>query len=167
MSVSRIGLIVFVLLILIGGIFLLTAPSRPGPVTQPLAYSHKLHAGDNQIPCLYCHGNARRSAVAGVPSLSRCLGCHRGLKKDTPAIKTLKAHWKKQQPIRWNKVYDQPDFVRFSHKRHVAKGIACQTCHGEVQTMEQVREAVNLNMDRCSTCHIKHQASIDCLTCHK
>lgn len=167
MSVSRIAFMVVVLLILIGGIALLTGSGSPEAVVQPLAFSHKLHAGENRIPCLYCHGNARRAAVAGIPSLSRCLGCHRSIKSDATAIETLKSYWKKQQPIRWIKVYDQPDFVHFSHKRHLRKGIGCQTCHGEVETMEEIREAVVLNMDRCSTCHIKHQASIDCLTCHK
>jgi hypothetical protein len=167
MLISRLALLGTVIVVLVAAVLLLTASRPPVVVEQPLPFSHKLHAGENQIPCLYCHGEARRSAIAGVPAVSRCIGCHRGLKVDTPAIQTLKAHWEHQQPIPWVKVYDQPDFVRFSHKRHVLRGITCQTCHGEVQTMEQVRETVILNMDRCVTCHLQHQASIDCLVCHK
>jgi hypothetical protein len=167
MNALRIGSIALALVVLIGGVILLTASGRQGDVEQPIAFSHKKHVSDNQIPCLYCHGNARRSAVAGIPSVQRCMGCHRGLKVNTSEIKKLKLFWKRREPIRWIRVYDQPDFVHFSHKRHVRKGIACQTCHGEVRAMEQVRKAVVLNMDRCIDCHLKNQASIDCVTCHK
>ncbi len=160
--------VVLMITALIGGGVLLTAAGTQPLTRQPLAFSHQMHATDNQIPCLYCHGNARRSAVAGVPALQRCMGCHRGLKiDDTPDIQKLKAHWQRQEPIRWVRVFDQPDFVRFSHKRHVQQGIACQKCHGPVQTMTQVRDTVRLNMDRCIDCHLERRASIDCLTCHK
>ena len=168
MRLSRIGGLLLILVLLTAAVLLLTASGRQRMVKQPIAFSHKLHAGDNRIPCLYCHGNARRSAVAGIPSVKRCMGCHRSLKgKETSEIKKLKAYWQQKAPIPWLRIYDQPDFVRFSHKRHVRKGIACQTCHGEVQKMVQVHQAVTLNMDRCVSCHMQYRASIDCLVCHK
>lgn len=159
-----------VLLLAGGGVLLLTALGRGKAVEQPIPFSHKIHAGQNQIPCLYCHTAARRSAVAGIPSVQRCMSCHRSLTaeiSEKPGVKKLKEYWEKEKPLPWVKVYDQPDFVRFSHKRHVLKGIECQECHGQVEQMEQIVEAVTLNMDRCVTCHMERKASIDCWTCHK
>ncbi len=134
---------------------------------QPIAFSHKVHAGDNKIPCLYCHANARRSPVAGIPSVHLCMGCHKITAADKPEVKKLHEYWNGKRPIPWTKVYDQPDFVHFSHQRHVLKGIACENCHGPVGTMERVREAVTLDMDACVTCHMERRASIDCVACHK
>jgi len=44
---------------------------------QPISYSHRLHAGDLQLACLYCHSNAEKGRYAGVPSPSVCMNCHR------------------------------------------------------------------------------------------
>jgi len=137
----------------------------PAPV-QPIAFSHKLHAGDNHIPCQYCHSGARRSPVAGVPSLERCLGCHRITAYDKPEIEKLAARVEKKQPLAWIKVTDVPDFVRFNHRPHVRAGVACQECHGPVETMERVRRVSSLEMGWCLDCHRRRQASTDCLVCH-
>jgi hypothetical protein len=137
-----------------------------GP-TQPIAFSHKIHAGDNQIGCLYCHTYARRSTVAGVPSVQLCMGCHRNVGQDKPEVQKLAAYWDQRVSIPWARVYDMPDFVYFSHKRHVLKKIPCQECHGPVQTMSTVKRVGTLDMARCVNCHVKNRASIDCLTCHK
>lgn len=134
---------------------------------QPIAFSHKIHAGDYQIPCLYCHTNARRSPVAGIPSVQLCMGCHKITAADRPEVQKLHGYWNRKEPIPWVKVYDQPDFVHFSHMSHVQAGIACQECHGPVETMDRIREAVILTMDRCVACHQRRQASLDCATCHK
>jgi hypothetical protein len=168
----RIVVIVLLLVAAGVGVIFLTGSGRGNAVEQPIAFSHKIHAGQNQIPCLYCHANARRSAVAGVPSVQRCMSCHRSLAadKDTadkPGIEKLKEYWEKEEPIPWVRVYDQPDFVRFSHKRHVLKEITCETCHGPVETMDQIEAVVILNMDRCVSCHMERRASIDCWTCHR
>jgi hypothetical protein len=149
------------------GVFLATAPGRPKSPEQPTAFSHKIHADDNQISCLYCHVNARRSIVAGIPSVQRCISCHQNIPGDKPGIEKLQAYWERKEPIPWIKVHDQPDFVHFSHKRHVLKEIACERCHGSVETMDVVREEVILNMDRCVACHMERKANIDCLGCHK
>ncbi|MFQ5802950.1 MAG: cytochrome c3 family protein [Candidatus Methylomirabilales bacterium] len=146
---------------------LVTVPGRPKSPEQPIGFSHKIHAGDNQIPCLYCHVNARRSIVAGIPSVQRCIGCHESIPGDRPGIQRLQAYWNRKEPIPWIKVYDQPDFVHFSHKRHILKGIACERCHGSVEAMDVVREAVTLDMDRCVACHMEREANIDCWGCHK
>ncbi|MFQ5682201.1 MAG: cytochrome c3 family protein [Candidatus Binatia bacterium] len=135
--------------------------------TQPIAFSHKIHAGDNKIPCQYCHVNARRSSVAGIPTVARCMGCHKITAAKKPEIKKLKGYWDKKAAIVWSKVTRVPDFVFFEHWPHVRAGLHCQTCHGQVESMEKVRQAKELSMSECVTCHRQKKASIDCLTCHR
>lgn len=140
---------------------------------QPILFSHKIHAGDNQIPCLYCHIGADKGPVATVPAVQTCMGCHKLVATGKPEIQKLTQYWNNKQPIPWIKVNDVPDHVRFVHKRHVDAGIACQTCHGPIETMDQVRLAHTLNMGFCVSCHKSrlnephNPTSLDCATCHK
>lgn len=164
---AMVGLVAFI------GIFVgyyANAMFFPGtsPV-QPIAFSHRIHAGDNQIPCLYCHVQARRSISAGVPSVNKCMGCHAEVATDRPQIRLLAKYWESKQPIPWIKVHDLPDFVHFTHKRHVAAGIECQTCHGPVETMDVVSREAPLKMGLCLNCHRDNevQHGTDCWTCHK
>src|SRR3989338_10956772 len=143
-----------VISLLVIGAILFTAYGRVNGPEQPIKFSHKIHAGDFKIACEYCHSYARRSTVAGVPSVARCMGCHKVTALDKPEVKKLADYWNRKEAIPWVKIFDQPDFVYFSHEPHVLKGIACQICHGPVERMEQVREAVVLNMERCVTCHM-------------
>ena len=153
--------------LVIGAILFIATNGRARAPEQPIKFSHRIHAGDFKIPCEYCHSYTRRSTVAGIPSVERCMGCHKVTALDKPEVKKLADFWNRKEPIPWVKVFDQPDFVYFSHAPHVSKGIACQSCHGPVETMEKVTEAVVLNMERCVTCHMERKASIDCWTCHK
>jgi hypothetical protein len=151
---------------------------------QPIAYSHKLHAGELGIDCEYCHSGARRSIHAGVPETRTCMNCHANIKSEgREELEKLIDFWEKGEPIPWKKVHDLPDFVYFSHKRHVRGGVACQECHGEVQKNMTVAKRVNtLEMGWCLDCHRDHpkvdetyganaqlrRAELkDCLTCHK
>ena len=134
---------------------------------QPIAFSHKIHAGDNKIECLYCHSGARRSTVSGIPSVQLCMGCHKLVAASKPEIVRLRGYWDKKLPIRWTKVVWEPDYVFFNHSPHVARGIRCQECHGPIETMTEVRLDHTLNMDRCVACHRRERASIDCYTCHR
>lgn len=134
---------------------------------QPIDFNHKVHAGTYQISCLYCHANARRSPVAGIPSAQLCMGCHKITAADRPEIRKLQGYWDRKEPIAWVKIFGQPDFVAFSHVAHVRAHVACEQCHGPIQTMDRVYRAVDLTMDRCLSCHRDRQASIDCVTCHK
>jgi hypothetical protein len=136
---------------------------------QPIDFNHKIHAGDNSIPCMYCHIQARRSPAAGVPSVNKCVNCHRIVAKDRPQIRKLMEYWAAQQPIPWVKVHDLPDFVYFPHKRHVQAGVECQTCHGPVETMVRVERLAPMKMGWCLNCHKDHavQNGLDCWTCHK
>ena len=157
-----------------------------GP-TQPILFSHKIHAGDNQIPCEYCHSYVSESAVPGIPSVKKCMGCHsyvsgRDVDYETDSGKTInikneiekvRRYWEQQKPIPWVKVTSMPDYVHFNHKRHIKKGIECHNCHGDVENMDVVYKAKSLKMGFCLECHEKsaddeyHLTQLrDCLTCH-
>lgn len=151
---------------------------------QPIEFPHNLHAGTLNIQCEYCHSTARRSIHAGVPPTEVCMNCHKMVDSTgRPELEKLKEYWESGQPIPWKKVHDLPDFVYFSHKRHVLAGVQCQECHGQVQKDFTVARRVNtLLMGWCLRCHETHpsvdtnygaQASLrrtelkDCWTCHK
>lgn len=164
---TRVGIILLALVIFItigGSSFFRSGKKAP---EQPIDFSHKIHAGDYQIPCLYCHANARRSPVAGIPSVQHCMGCHKITAANKPDVQKLKGYWDRKEQIPWVKIFGQPDFVAFSHVAHVRAHVACENCHGLIQSMERVHRAVNLTMDQCLACHRDRQASIDCITCHK
>lgn len=135
---------------------------------QPIPYDHSLHAGKYQIPCMYCHTNADKSKNASVPSGNICMNCHVGIGGDKPWIKAIQKAYNSGTSIQWVKVHMLPDFVQFNHKRHVAKGVACQTCHGPVQEMKEVYQFTDLSMGWCVNCHRKpeYNAPTQCTTCH-
>jgi len=122
-------------------------------VPQPIPYSHALHAGTLKIDCQYCHSGATRSRHAGVPAVSVCMNCHSVTKTDRPAIQQLAALHKSGAPLAWNRVHAMPDHVFFDHRPHVSSGVACQTCHGEVQTMSSVSLKMSMRMGNCLGCH--------------
>ncbi len=133
---------------------------------QPIPFSHKIHAGDNQVPCLYCHVNVDKGRHATVPSLNVCMNCHSVVKTDSPWIKKLREHYDNNKPIEWAKVHDQPDFVYFNHRPHIAKGFDCAACHGDVKQMEKVEQVKSLNMGFCVDCHKKNEGPLSCYSCH-
>jgi len=146
--------------------------------TQPIAFSHRLHAGTLQVPCLYCHGGADKSRVAGIPSVELCMNCHRVTKTESPQIQKLTEIYKSGQPLAWVRIHTLPDHVTFDHRPHVNGGIACQTCHGEVQTMEVVSRQMSMRMSNCLGCHRDpaaalpkdspiHRAAEHCSACHR
>ena len=146
---------------------------------QPIHYSHKIHAGANQIECKYCHSSARVSKHSGIPSLNVCMNCHEyiaeyngeedlenGYTRDfyTNEIKKLYSAvgWDEEnqvytgntKPVKWIRIHNLPDFVYFNHAQHaqVAK-IECQTCHGPVEEMEIMYQYSPLTMGWCIDCH--------------
>lgn len=120
---------------------------------QPIPYSHRLHAGVLKIPCQYCHAGVLRSRLAGIPSVEKCMNCHRVTKTESPHIRTLAALYETGRPLAWARVHALPDHVYFDHRPHVGAGILCQTCHGEVQNMEVLSQEVALRMGNCLGCH--------------
>jgi hypothetical protein len=161
---------------------------------QPIAYSHRLHAGELGIDCQYCHTGAERSRYAGVPAVSTCMNCHKYITATWGAVQEedKKAAAEKRppqkinspeiaklhtdKPIAWNRIHNLPDFAYFDHRPHVAAGVKCQTCHGAVETMDKVRQVSPLSMGWCVNCHRQVNqtgvagkavhAPIDCTTCH-
>jgi mono/diheme cytochrome c family protein len=134
---------------------------------QPIEFSHVVHAGSYRIDCQYCHADARRSVYAGLPSVERCMGCHKIVAaQGNPQIQKLQAAWNGKQPIAWVRIHKLPGFVYFPHKRHIAQGVACQECHGPVERMQRVAQIAPLSMGWCVGCHAERQAPLDCVACH-
>jgi nitrate reductase gamma subunit len=176
---------------------------------QPIAFSHRLHGGELQMSCLYCHADAENGRHAGIASAGVCMNCHRFV---TAPLRDVRAEFERAKeekrppqtvvspelaklyaalalddklqpdptrtatPIRWVKVHNLPSFTHFDHRAHVNAGVACQKCHGPVETMERVRQAEDLSMGWCIQCHRdasengvagrQVRASNDCSTCH-
>jgi hypothetical protein len=143
------------------------------------------------MDCGHCHSDARRSEYAGLPSVTRCMGCHKITAADKPEIKKLAEYMTNGQPIPWRRVYKVPEFTYFPHKAHVRVGLACQECHGPVETMTTAAGATGprlsndllrlaglrpasptLTMGWCIECHREQNAKrgmnapLDCVTCH-
>lgn len=125
---------------------------------QPIKFSHKIHAGENKINCLYCHSSATESRYASIPSTELCLNCHNVIRygTNTAEVEIDKIHKAVEdgKSIQWVKVYNLPDHVFFSHAQHVKVGkIDCEKCHGDVQNMGRIQQVVDLSMGWCMDCH--------------
>jgi mono/diheme cytochrome c family protein len=139
------------------------------PPAQPIEFSHVVHAGSYRIDCQYCHAGARRSSFAGLPSVERCMGCHKIVAaQGNPQVQRLQEHWNARQPIPWVRIHKVPGYVYFPHKRHIAAGLACGECHGPVERMQRVAQVSPLSMGWCIECHSRNQpnAPLDCVVCH-
>jgi len=163
----------------------------PGAPRQPIFFSHLIHAGSYRIDCQYCHPDARRSSYAGLPSVEKCMGCHKIIgAQDNPEIRKIHGYWERREPIRWVRIFRVPEFTFFAHKPHVQAGVDCQRCHGPIAQMRVVgantgpsiandlqnliglRPASRpLSMGWCIDCHREQSAKgrrapLDCVTCH-
>jgi mono/diheme cytochrome c family protein len=152
---------------------------------QPIHYSHRIHAGDNEINCKYCHSSARVSKHAGIPSLNVCMNCHKNIAEvaestATPEYskafydeqiqklytavgwdKSTQSYTGKTEPVKWVRIHNLPDFVYFNHSQHVTvAGIECQTCHGPVETYEIQKQFAPLTMGWCINCHRKTEVKM-------
>ena len=120
---------------------------------QPVLFSHRHHAGELHIDCRNCHATVEESAFAGMPSTHTCLACHSQLFADTPMIRPLLESRSRGVPLRWSVVLRLPSHVYFNHSIHVAKGVACFTCHGDVGAMALTAGAQPITMRWCLDCH--------------
>ncbi|MEZ0483050.1 c-type cytochrome [Fibrella aquatica] len=127
---------------------------------QPIAYSHKLHAGQYKIDCNYCHTGVNKGKSAHIPSANICMNCHGVIKKESPEIQKIYAAIEQNKPIEWIRVHNLPDLAYFNHSQHVNVGnVECQTCHGEIQKMEVVEQRSSLTMGWCIDCHRKTEVN--------
>jgi len=128
--------------------------------TQPIPFSHKIHAGTNQIDCNYCHTGVRKSRSANIPSANICMNCHNSILTESPQIQKIKAAVDNNEPIEWTRIHNLPDLAYFNHAQHVkVGGVECQTCHGEIQEMEVVQQQSLLTMGWCIDCHRKTEVN--------
>ncbi|MFD1871555.1 cytochrome c3 family protein [Hymenobacter bucti] len=122
--------------------------------TQPIAFSHKLHAGENNINCAYCHTSVYKAKSANIPSANICMNCHSQIKTESPEIKKIYRAIERKQPVQWVRIHNLPDLAYFNHSQHTqVGGIQCQTCHGPIQNMEVVYQYSALTMGWCINCH--------------
>lgn len=127
---------------------------------QPVPFSHALHAGEMGLDCRYCHNTVERAADAAVPPTATCLNCLSQIALDSPKLVPVRQSYASAdpedpagKPIQWVRVHDLPNFVYFDHSAHVARGVSCVSCHGRVDTMEQIYQAKRLSMGWCLECH--------------
>ena len=163
---------------LVYGFFMQVGVDQGYQPIQPIHYSHKIHAGDNQIECKYCHSSARVSKHSGIPSLNVCMNCHKSISEvaettateeyskefyDGEIQKLYKAvgwdpntqsYTGETEPVRWVRIHNLPDFAYFNHSQHVSvAGVECQKCHGPVEEMEILYQHAPLTMGWCIDCH--------------
>ena len=122
--------------------------------TQPIAFSHKIHAGQYEIDCNYCHTGVNISKSANIPAVNICMNCHGVINTDKPEIQKILTAYEENRPIEWVRVHNLPDLSYFNHSQHVAVGgIECNTCHGPIEEMEVVYQYSELTMGWCINCH--------------
>ena len=152
---------------LIEGLFTIGVQEGYAP-TQPIAYSHKVHAGQFEIDCNYCHTGVRIGKNANIPSANICMNCHGEIREGTNTGTTeiakiyaaldydpdTRKYGPNSKPIEWVRVHNLPDLAYFNHSQHVKVGnIECETCHGEIKEMEVVGQHAQLTMGWCISCH--------------
>src|SRR3972149_10971851 len=131
---ASVGVLALTLLAIALFFALSTRGQAAGPA-QPIAFNHQVHADQYKIDCQYCHADARRSEYAGIPSVSRCMGCHKITAADRPEVQKLAGFFNKNEPIPWIRIFKVPEYVYFPHKAHARANVKCQTCHGPAAKM--------------------------------
>ena len=122
--------------------------------THPIAFSHKIHAGQYEIDCNYCHTGVNISKSANIPAVNICMNCHGVINTDKPEIQKILTAYEENRPIEWVRVHNLPDLAYFNHSQHVAVGgIECNTCHGPIEEMDVVYQYSELTMGWCINCH--------------
>lgn len=120
---------------------------------QPVPFSHDHHTAGLGLDCRYCHTSVEESSFAGIPPTQTCMNCHSQIWTNAEILEPVRASWRSGEPIEWRRVHDLPDFVYFNHSIHVARGVACETCHGPVNEMPLMYQASSLQMEWCLDCH--------------
>ncbi len=144
---------------------------RASARSQPFPYNHSIHI-QNGISCLYCHTGALRGQSATLPTVGKCQGCHANMDSDTPELQAWADFIVDNPTVEWVPVAIQPDFVYFTHRPHLAAGLNCEQCHGDVSQMTTAKPQPHQDMGWCLDCHKelapeKVTKLTDCATCHK
>lgn len=120
---------------------------------QPVPFSHEHHVKGLGIDCRYCHTSVEDSHFAGIPATKTCMTCHSQVWTNTEVLRPVRESWATNTPLEWNRVHDLADFAYFNHSIHVAKGVGCSTCHGQVDRMPLMWQHAPLTMSWCLDCH--------------
>jgi hypothetical protein len=121
--------------------------------TQPVPFSHALHAGELGMDCRYCHNTVEKAARAAVPPTQTCMNCHSSIRKQSEKLLPVRQSYASGMPVPWVRVHDLPDYVYFNHSAHVSRGVGCVSCHGRIDKMDVVYQAEPLTMGWCLNCH--------------
>lgn len=132
--------------------------------TQPIPFSHKIHAGELKMDCRYCHTSVEKGAHAAIPPTATCINCHSPAGPDgvtqlaaihptSDKLAPLHESWETEESVPWIRIHRLPDYVFFNHSAHVTRGVSCVTCHGRIDTMDKVYQAKELSMAWCIDCH--------------
>ncbi len=121
--------------------------------TQPVPFSHALHAGELGMDCRYCHNTVERASHAAVPATQTCMNCHTQIMPESPKLAPVHASYETGLPIEWTRVHHLPDYSYFSHSAHVNRGVGCVSCHGRIDQMPVVYQSKPLSMGFCLNCH--------------
>jgi hypothetical protein len=122
------------------------------PIQQPVPFSHEHHVGGLGIDCRYCHTSVENSSFAGIPPTKTCMNCHSQIWTNAQMLEPVRESFRTDRSIRWIRVHDLPDYVYFNHSIHVAKGVGCTTCHGQVNKMPLLWQQESLQMSWCLDC---------------
>jgi hypothetical protein len=120
---------------------------------QPVPFSHQHHVAECGIDCRYCHSSVEKSSFAGIPPTQTCMNCHSQLWTESPVLEPVRASYREDKPLVWNRVNDVPDFAYFYHNIHIQRGVACATCHGDMAEMPLTWKYATLYMEWCLECH--------------
>jgi len=123
------------------------------PMSQPVPFSHRHHYSGLGIDCRYCHASVETSNYAGMPATETCMSCHSQIWRENPLLEPVRASYATGVGLRWNRVYDLPNYVYFDHSIHVKKGVGCSECHGRVDQMPLTWKNSALFMEWCLNCH--------------
>jgi hypothetical protein len=159
----RLPIVVFVALAAAVVTYYVSRAERDGvgyAPAQPVAFSHKLHAGTMRIDCQYCHTGVTVSAHAMVPPPATCMNCHSVARKTRPEIIKLTKFYEEGTAFPWKRVHRVPDYAYFNHSVHVNRGIACANCHGDVENMDVVAQVSQFTMGACLDCHRRATESL-------
>jgi hypothetical protein len=141
-------------------------PGDLGP-QQPIPFSHRIHAGEKRISCVFCHSGALDTDAAGIPPLETCMLCHSKIIIHYPPIAEVRNHYDNKIPIEWERINVLQEFVYFSHQAHLQAGVDCGKCHGDVARMDRVMMKKPFQMGFCVQCHRDAGISHDCWMCHR
>ena len=165
-SPAVIGIITMIFVAVIGktvvdGLYTVGVQQGYAP-TQPIAFSHQLHAGQYEIDCQYCHTGVEISKSANIPSVNICMNCHSAIKTESPEIQKLYTAMEENKPIEWVRIHNLPDLAYFNHAQHVkVGGVECQTCHGPIEDMDVVYQYSSLTMGWCIDCHRNTEIKVE------